>query len=60
MNIYFDEVKAKSFYSTNPEISENDNMITLYTCADVGGSLSSFLNSTDRYFVHAILKKMES
>lgn len=60
LNIYFDEVKAKSFYLTNTEISENDNMITLYTCADVGGSLSSFLNGTDRYFVHAILKEIES
>lgn len=60
LNIYFDEVKAKSFYSTNTEISENDNMITLYTCADTGNTLSSFLNGSDRYFVHAILRKIES
>lgn len=60
LNIYIDEVKAKSFYPTNAEFSENNNMITLYTCADTNGSLSSFLNGSDRYFVHAILKKIES
>lgn len=60
LNIYMDEVKAKSLYPTNTDISENHNMITLYTCADTNGSLSSFLDGTDRYFIHAILRKTES
>lgn len=60
LKFYMDEVTAKSFYPINIEVSEKDNVVTLYTCADTGSTLSSFLNGSDRYFVHAILRKIES
>lgn len=51
--IYIDMVKSKSRYITNVTIDyENDKIISLYSCSQENGSRD------DRYFIHAVLKKL--
>lgn len=51
---YINTIKRKSKYNTNVEIdASKDRIITLYSC-----SHETNRKKTDRYFIHAVLKKM--
>ncbi|MBQ9853494.1 MAG: hypothetical protein IJO57_00485, partial [Bacilli bacterium] len=53
-NDYITMIKKKSNYNTNVEIdTTKDKTITLYSC-----SHESNRQKTDRYFIHAVLRRV--